>query len=125
MASDDVPPPAATAKRSALSAIGRDTPPTALAKDAPPPATDNVSSTPVIPKLSPSPKPAADYDGFTVGIEDTGQPPLPIRPRPAKQSKLMQKPDDIEGPSAGQQLGDQAEDEKLKRKLTICRGCKG
>jgi hypothetical protein len=78
--------------------------------------------------LSPSPKPAADYDGFSAGIVDdehSGQPLLPIRPRPAKQSKLRQTPDSIEGPSGSQLLDDQAEDEKLKRKLTICRGCKG
>src|ERR1700737_2723521 len=69
-------------------------------------------------------QPAADYDGFTVGIDDgeeTGQ-PLPIRPRPAKQSKVRQKPDTTEGPSAIQSLDD-AEIEKLKPKLTICRGC--
>jgi hypothetical protein len=107
----------------------KDTLPTATAKDSPRTATDNVSPTPVIAKLSPSPKPAADYDGFTVGIvddEDTsGQTTLPVRPRPAKQPKLRQKPDSIEEPWARQQSVDQAEDEKLKRKLTICRGCKG
>ena len=49
--------------------------------------------------------------------------PLPIRPRPAKQSKVRQKPDTTEGPSAVQSLDD-AEIEKLKPKLTICRGWK-
>ena len=59
-----------------------------------PPALENISPTPVTTKLSPSQKPAADYDGFTVGIDDvegTGQ-RLPNRPRPARQSKLRQKP---------------------------------
>jgi hypothetical protein len=108
-ATDDVPPQTATAKRSAPSAA-KNSPPTATAKNAPPP------------------KPAADYDGFTAGViddDETGQPPLPIRPRPAKQSKLRQKPDSVEGPSERQRLGDQEEDEKLKRKLMICSGCKG
>jgi len=113
-------PPTATAKRSAPSVTAKDTLPTATAKEARPPAIDNVS---------PTPKPAADYDGFTVGIVDdegtSGQTTPPVRPRPAKQPKLRQKPDSIEGPWARQQSVDQAEDEKLKRKLTICRGCKG
>jgi hypothetical protein len=131
MATDDVPPPPATAKRSALpvtakgaspQAIAKDALPTATAKDPPPTAIDDVS--PVIPRLPPSSKPAADYDGLTTGIVDdgdtSGQSTRPVR-RPAKQSKLRQEPDRIEG----QQSVDQAEDEKLKRKLTICRGCKG
>jgi len=91
--------------------------------DVPPPtAIDDVS--PVIARLPPSPKPAADYDGFTIGIIDdgdtSGQTTRSVGPRPAKKSKLRQEPVSIEG----QQLVDQAEDEKLKRKLTICRGCK-
>jgi hypothetical protein len=123
-ATDDVPPRTATAKRSARSAAAKNYPPPATAKDAPAPAIDNISPMPGIGKLSPSQEPAADYDGFTVGIDDgeeTGQ-PLPIRPRPAKQSKVRQKPDTTEGPSAIQSLDD-AEIEKLKPKLTICRGC--
>jgi hypothetical protein len=75
--------------------------------------------------LSSSPKPAADYDGFTVGIdedEDTGQ-PAPKPARPAKQSKVRQKPNPAEGPSAMQPPGGQAEIEKTKPKLTICQGC--
>jgi hypothetical protein len=86
---------------------------------------ENISPTPVTTKLSPSQKPAADYDGFTVGIDDvegTGQ-QLPNRPRPARQSKIRQKPDTSGGSSAIQPLDDQAEVEKLKPKLTICRGC--
>jgi hypothetical protein len=131
-ATDDVPPPPATAKRSALpvtatgaspQAIPKDALPTASAKDTQPTAIDDVS--PVIARLPPSSKPATDYDGFTTGIVDdsdtAGQTTRPVRPRPAKQSKLRQEPDSIEG----QRSGDQAEDEKIKRKLTICRGCKG
>jgi hypothetical protein len=88
----------------------------------PTPGIDNLLPTPGIGKLSPSQEPGPD--GFTVGIDDgeeTGQ-PLPIRPRPAKQSKVRQKPDTTEGRSAIQSLDD-AEVEKLKPKLTICRGC--
>jgi hypothetical protein len=133
MATDDVPPPTATAKRLAPPMTAKDVPPPAIAKDAlptaaakdtPPTAIDNVSPTPVIAKPPPSPKPAADYDGFTIGIVDdeetSGQTMRSVKPRPAKQSKLRQEPDSIEG----QQSVDRAEDEKLKRKLTICRGCK-
>jgi hypothetical protein len=119
-------PPTAPAKRLAPSATAKDAPPPAIAadalptatvKDTPPTAPDDVSS-------PPAPKPAADYDGFSIGIVDdrdtSGQTTRPVRPRPTKQSKLSQEPDSIEG----QQSVDQAEDEKLKRKLTICRGCK-
>jgi hypothetical protein len=133
MATDDVPAPTATAKLSVRSAAAKNSPPPANDKDAPAPAidnilptagSDNILPTPRIGKLSPSQKPAADYDGFTVGIDDgeeTGQ-PLPTKPRP-KQSKVRQRPDTTEGPSAIQSLSDQAEAEKLKPKLTICRGC--
>jgi hypothetical protein len=131
-ATDGVPPPTATAKRRVPPVAAKDAPrpaiatealPTATAKDMPPMAPDGVSSTPVIGRPSPSPKPAADYDGFSIGIDDgntPGQTTRPVRPPPAKQSKLSQEPDSI----ARQQSVDQAEDEKLKRKLTICRGCK-
>jgi hypothetical protein len=74
--------------------------------------------------LSPSSKPAADYDGFIVGIDDgqgTRQPPP--RLRPGKQSRVRQEPDATGGSAAIQPLDDQAEVEKLKPKLTICRGC--
>jgi hypothetical protein len=121
MATDDVPAPTATAKRSARSAAAKYSAPPANDKDAPAPAIDNILPTPRIGKLSPSQEPGPD--GFTVGIDDgeeTGQ-PLPIRPRP-KQSKVRQKPDVAEGPSAIQSLGD-PEIEKLKPSLTICRGC--
>jgi hypothetical protein len=131
-ATEGVPPPA-TAKRSVPPAIAKDTPrpaiptealPTATAKDMPPTAPDHASSSPVIGRLPPSPKPAADYDGFSADIVDdgdaSGQTTRPAKPRRAKSSKLGQESDSI----AGQQSVDQAEDEKLKRKLTICRDCK-
>ena len=104
------------------SPAAKNPPPPASAKDAPAPATDNISPTQGIGKLSPSQEPAANYDGFTVGIDDdeeTGQ-PLSISRRPAK--RVRQKPDTTEGPSAIQSLDD-SEVEKLKPKLTICRGC--
>ena len=99
--SDDVPAPTAGARRST---------PSSAAKDSPP---------------APPPKPAADYDGFSVGIDDgeVAGHPLPKSHGPAKQLKVRPKPGTAEGPSAMQPLGDQAEGEKLKPKLTICRGC--
>jgi hypothetical protein len=121
-ATDEVPARTATAKGSARLAAAKNSPRPANAKDAPAPAIDDILPTPGIGKLSPSQEPGPD--GFTVGIDDgeeTGQ-PLPIRPRP-KQSKVRQKPDIAEGPSAIQSPGDQAEVEKLKPNLTICRGC--
>jgi hypothetical protein len=121
-ATDDVPARTATAKGSARLAATKKSPPPANAEDARVPAIDNILPGPGIGKLSPSREPGPD--GFTVGIDDgeeTGQ-PLPIRPRPAKQSKVRQKPDATEERSAIRSLDD-AEDEKLKPKLIICRGC--
>jgi hypothetical protein len=88
----------------------------------PSPGIDNLLPAPRAGKLSPSQEPGPD--GFTVGIDDgeeTGQ-SLPVRPRPAKQSKVSQKADIAERRSARQPSDDQA-DEKLKLNLTICRGC--
>jgi hypothetical protein len=85
----------------------------------------DISPTPGTGKLSPSRTPADNYDGFTVGIDDseeTGQAP-PTRPHPAKPSKVRQKPATGAGLSAVQPLDDQAEIEKLKPKLMICQGC--
>jgi hypothetical protein len=126
-ATDGVPPRTATAKPSAPSAAAKNSPAPANAEDEPAPAIANISPKPGIGvgKLSPSQEPAVGDDGFMVGADDgeeTGQ-PLPIRPRPAKQPKARQKHDTTEGPSAIQSLGDQAETEKLKPNLTICRGC--
>src|SRR3981189_2248205 len=118
VATDDVPARTATAKGSARLAAAKNSPPPANGEDARAPAIDNILPTPGIGKLSPSQEPGPD--GLIVVIDDdeeTGQ-PLPIRPRPAKQSKVRQKPDTTEGRSA-----DDAEVEKLKTKLIICRGC--
>jgi hypothetical protein len=122
---DDVPPRAANAKRSARSAAAKNLPPRTNAEDAPVSAIDHISPGPGVGKQSPSPEPAVGDDGFIVGNDDgeeTGR-PLPVRPGPAKQSKVRQKRDIAEGPSAMQSPGDQAEVEKLKPNLTICRGC--
>jgi hypothetical protein len=126
-ASPDVLSPRPTAKGSPpppTTAAATNSPPPANHKDAPAPTIDNILPTPRIGKLSPSQDPAGNYDGFTVGIDDgeeTSQ-PLPIRSRPAKQSKVRRKPDTTGGPSAIESLDD-TEIEKLKPKLTICRGC--
>jgi hypothetical protein len=137
----DRSPPTATAKRRAPPTTAKGAPPPQSAKDTPPTAAskrsaqpaaaeggpptpaDNISSRPAIAKPPPSPEPAADYDGFTVGIDDgdtSGQTTRPVRPRPARRPKLGRESDRIEG----QQPANQAEDENLNRKLTICRGCK-
>jgi hypothetical protein len=128
MATDDVPPPTATAKGSARSAAAKNSPPPANDKDAPVPAVDNILPSPGIDKLLPTPRngklsPSQEPgpDGL-IGIDDgeeTGQ-PLPIRPSPGKK-KVRQKPDIAEGPL--EPLGGQAEVEKLKPNLKICQGC--
>ena len=63
------------------------------------------------------PKPAADYDGFSVSVDDDPVAKLPLSPRTANRSKAGKEPD------AGE-LTDPIEDEQLRRKLTICRDCK-
>ena len=129
MATDDVPPPTATAKGSARSAAAKNSPPPANDKDAPVPAVDNILPSPGIDKLLPTPRngklsPSQEPgpDGL-IGIDDgeeTGQ-PLPISPSPGKKSKVRQKPDIAESPL--ESLGGQAEVEKLKPNLRICQGC--
>jgi hypothetical protein len=107
---DSAPPPA----------IIRASPPTAT-DDAPPPkATARRSAPPVAARNAPPPKPAADYDGFTTVVEDEPVANLPAKPRAANRSKPTREPDSI----AGQPPADSAEDEQLRRKLTICRDCK-
>ena len=63
------------------------------------------------------PKPAADYDGFSVSVDDDPVAKLPLSPRTTNRSKSRKEPD------AGE-LTDPIEDEQLRRKLTICRDCK-
>jgi hypothetical protein len=75
---------------------------------------------PPVVRDTPSPKPAADYDGFTTAAENEPVTKLPDLPRTAKRSKPMKEPDSI----AGRPPADSAEDEPLRRKLTICRDCK-
>lgn len=130
MAAKGAPPPAtakdalppATAKDPPRPATSQRSPRPATAEDTPPTPTDNVLSTPIA-TPPPSPKPAADYDGFTVGTVDngdtSGQTTRPVRPRPGAQPKRRRESGGIEE----QQSVNQAEDEKLSRKLTICRGC--
>ncbi len=132
VATNDVPARTATAKASARLAAAKNSPPPANDKDAPAPTAANILPSPGIDNLlptqrigKPSPSQEPGPDGFTAGIDDgeeTGQ-PLPIRPRPAKRSKVSQKPDIAARHSAIQLPGDQAEVEKLKPNLTICRGC--
>lgn len=117
------------------SARGQTAPPASLAPpqasppQAPPPSAKNSrpkrdpspvtvpgggASAPAIGSLPPSPNPAVDYDGFTMGTEggDTSaQVAPPARPRAARNNP------------AGQESVDQ-DDDALKRKLTICKNCK-
>ena len=87
--------------------------------DAPPPAAARRAGPPVATRNTPSPKPAADYDGFTTGAQNGPAAKLPDLPRTAKQSKPIKEPNSAGGPWA-----DSPEDVQLKRKLTICRDCK-
>jgi hypothetical protein len=96
--------------------------PSTATDDIPPSTGTTKRSTPAVSaKSARSPKPTADYDGFTVGIDDERVPALPAKPRTTNQSKLKER---SSGSTAGQQSFDQEEEEKLKDKLTICRDCK-
>ncbi|MFQ3457188.1 hypothetical protein PMN64_28280 [Bradyrhizobium sp. UFLA01-814] len=131
-ATDVVPPPAETARGSVPPRAAKDAPPLASGAGAPPSATvkdapsasDDVSPAPVIDRQRPLAKPGTDYDGFSVGIVDdndaSSRTTRPVRSHPAKQSKRGQEADRV----SGQQSVDPTEDDKLKGKLTICRGCK-
>ena len=108
-ATGEAPPP--PARRSKPSAAARDKPPAAA--------------------LPPSPQPAADYDGFSVGTVDEDAPvetAKPVKPRATQKPRPKQAVDGVDagaGASATGQPIDQIEDEKLRRKLMICQGCKG
>jgi hypothetical protein len=65
---------------------------------------------------TPAQKPAADYDGFSVSVDDDPVAKLPLSPRTTNRSKPKE-------PKAGE-LTEPIEDEQLKHKLTICRDCK-
>lgn len=115
-------PPRAPAKNARPPARSNGGP--AAATDAlPPAASDKVSPPPVISGPPSSLNSAVDYDGFSVGTVDdsdtSSQAARTMRSRAAIGSKPNSGTDSI----AGQQSADQ-EDEALKRKLTICRGCK-
>ena len=94
------------------------------ARNSAPPVTANAPATASY-RRSPAPdfgnpSPSGNYDGFTVGTdqdEETGQ-LLPRTRAPSKTSNVRQKHDRSPAPS-----DDQAEVEKLKTKLLICRGC--
>jgi hypothetical protein len=92
----------------------------------PPKATARRSAPPVAPKNATRdvpPKPAADYDGFTTGAHDEPVAKLPDLPRTTtnrSKPKKEKEPASI----AGQSSADDAADEQLRRKLTICRDCK-
>lgn len=118
-ATDDAPPPKPTAKRAAPP-IAKDASPPAAADDAPPPRATAKRAAPPVARETTPPKPAADHDGFTANLEDEPAPKLPDLPRTTKRSKPVKEPDSI----AGGPWANSAEDETLRRKLTICRDCK-
>ncbi|MGH6710595.1 MAG: hypothetical protein ACREEK_16670 [Bradyrhizobium sp.] len=78
-------------------AIIRASPPTAT-DDAPPPkATAKRSAPPVAARDAPPPKPAADHDGFTTRVEDEPVAKLPVSPRAAYRPKPKKEADSIAG----------------------------
>jgi hypothetical protein len=110
-ADEGAPPPA----------IIRASPPATTDEAPPPKATAKRSAPPVAARDVPAPKPAADYDGFTTGVQNEPVAKLPDLPRTTtNRSKPKKEPDSI----ARQPGDDYGEDEQLKRKLTICRDCK-
>jgi hypothetical protein len=95
--------------------------PPAATDDAPPPRTTaRRAAPPVAARDAPPPKPAADHDGFTTGIDDEPVQKLPDLSRMAKGSKSMKESDGI----ARRLPTDSAEDEAVRRKITICRDCR-
>jgi hypothetical protein len=113
-------PPAPSPDEDAPPAIVRASPPTAAGDVRPPKPAAKRSTPPVTARDTPPPKPAADYDGFSTAVEDEPAPEISVNQRAASRSKPRKKPDGI----AAQPSDDSAEDEQLKRKLTICRDCK-
>lgn len=78
-------------------AVIRATPPTATDDVPPPKATARRAAPPVAPKDAPPPKPAADFDGFTTAAEDEPVAKLPVSPRAANRSKPKKEADSIAG----------------------------
>ena len=90
----------------------------ATRRSAPPAAAKNAT------RDVPAPKPAADYDGFTTGAHDEPVAKLPDLPRTTtNRSKPKKEPKKEPDSIAGQSPADDAADEQLRRKLTICRNC--
>jgi hypothetical protein len=123
MASSKASPPRAPPKNSRPPTRPSGEPSLAANNGRPSRASDKASSTPVISEPLSSSNPAVDYDGFSISTIDdrdtAGPAALPMRSRAAKASK----PNVATGGVTGQESIDQ-EDAALKRKLTICRGCK-
>jgi hypothetical protein len=107
---DETAPPPAIIRASPLPEEDAPSKP-ATKRSAPPVAAKNAT------RDTAPPKPAADYDGFSVSIDDDPVAKLPSSPRPTNRSRSRKEPD------AGE-LTDPIEDEQLRRKLTICRDCK-
>ena len=81
-----------------------------------------MSSTPATGGLPQAPNPAADYDGFSVGVEDNDTPEQVPRPMRSRAAKDTSSNPDTNGATAQQSID--REDEALQRKLTICKSCK-
>jgi hypothetical protein len=92
--------------------------PPEVADEAPPPKVSGKRlAPPVTSRTAAPPKPAADYDGFSVSVDHDPVAKLPLSPRTDNRSKSRKEP------SPGE-ITNPAEDEQLRRKLTICRDCK-
>ncbi|OMI15026.1 hypothetical protein BSN85_02560 [Bradyrhizobium brasilense] len=126
-ATNSVWPPTATAKssvppRAAEDSLPRSTAPRSATVEHTPVESGSASPAQVIDRSPPSARPVPDYDGFSVGIDDdtSSRTTRPVRSHRAKQPKLDQEADRV----SRQQSVDPGDDDKLKGKLTICRGCK-
>jgi hypothetical protein len=107
---DETAPPPAIIRASPLPEEDAPSKPAAR-RSAPPVAAKNAT------RDAAPPKPATDYDGFSVSVDDDPVAKLPLSPRTANRSKSRKEPNPGE-------LTDPIEDEQLRRKLTICRDCK-
>jgi hypothetical protein len=125
---DSVPPPTATAKGSVRSRAAKNvsphtTEPRSADVESAPIEPGSVSPAQMIDRSPPSAKPAPDYDGFSVGIADEDE--TSTRTASPARSRRAKQPVNREADrSSGQHPADPGEDDKLKGRLTICRGCK-
>src|SRR4051812_4495780 len=116
-------PPAATAKRSAPRVTARGKPQPAASNRASPPietddtptATAKRPAAPVAASDIPTPKPAADYDGFITAVQEEADRKPSTKPRAANRPKPAKEPVSV----AKQQGLDYGDDDQLKHKLTI------